>query len=393
MDKGWLIGTIVEMKDEQIKVHYLGWSDMYDIWFDKSSQHFAPLHTHTLRITRLTDPPPSSLNSSYSNSKAIVHHRDLIFLTETGIQKYDMENDTYSKIDTALYNSWYWSKYDRICYDTENKLIYLTNTHKSFLLKLDPSSGEVSKKVINLNYSIGRDHIPMIINHDKDDKNCLYCNNYEHLDVLHLFDTRHGYYNEDKQQYAQLQPLENKGKFVYVPHLKKVMLISSKICYEFHTNPNMENRYKAKFVASDIKPPPLSNHYSNWRVMNIYKSLIVIVNMEYKSNREFVFYDFISNKWYKSKRQSPIVHLGSAIIDGKDDHLYFMTFWKDPCLFKIHWMDIIPEDLCHSYKDTVHKKLIHGFVRKIEKRHKLYYNVPFYLKELILQYFPCFMYV
>ena len=36
--------------------------------------------------------------------------------------------------------------------------------------------------------------------------------------------------------------------------------------------------------------------------------------------------------------------------------------------------------------------LIHGFVKEIETRHVLYYNVPLYLKEMILKYFPCFLY-
>ena len=390
---GWLIGTIIDMKDAQTKVHYLGWTDEHDIWLDKNSRHLAPLNTHTLPITLLSKPPASRSNLSYINSKAIVHQRQWIFQAAHRIQRYDMENDTYSQMETTPYSDLGLSQYDRICYDTKNALIYITNSDRPFIIVLDPSSGQVSRKRAKIWKYIDSNHVPIMINQDKNDKCCLYSNNYKHLDVLHFFDGKHGYYNKDTLQYVQLQPLEHNGKFIHIPHLKKVILVNSEICYELHTNPNTGNKYKAKFVASNIKPPPLSNHYSNWRVINIYNSLIVIINMEKKSNREFVFYDFISDKWYKSKRKCPIVHPNSAIIDGKDDQLYFMTCFKAPCLFKVQWMDIIPRELRESYKDRNYKKLIHGFVRNIEKRHKLYYNVPFYLKEVILQYFPCFMHV
>ena len=53
----------------------------------------------------------------------------------------------------------------------------------------------------------------------------------------------------------------------------------------------------------------------------------------------------------------------------------------------------IPKELCNAYKVSKYKFLIHGFVKEIGQRHNLYYNVPFYLKEIILKYYPCFLYV
>ena len=143
---------------------------------------------------------------------AIVHQRQLVLLTGTDVCKYDIENDTYSKIDISRFNNdidMKWILHDRISYDRKNALLYITNYRKQHILVLDLSTGEVSKKITACSYSIGSDHLPMIINHDKYDKPCMYSNNYKHSDVLHFFGRRHGYYNEDKQQYVQLEALQN----------------------------------------------------------------------------------------------------------------------------------------------------------------------------------------
>ena len=68
-DEGWIIGTIIETKQNQIKINYLGYTNRWDMWFDKTSQHLAPLNTHTLPIHHLSPPP----KNRYSAARPIIH--------------------------------------------------------------------------------------------------------------------------------------------------------------------------------------------------------------------------------------------------------------------------------------------------------------------------------
>ena len=48
--KAWLLGIIVNVKNDNIKIHHFGWEDVYDIWLKTTSRCLAPLNTHTLPI-------------------------------------------------------------------------------------------------------------------------------------------------------------------------------------------------------------------------------------------------------------------------------------------------------------------------------------------------------
>ena len=83
-DKAWIIGIIIELKQQQIKINYFTWSDKYDMWFDKESQYLAPLNTHTIPIITLSTPPQYEIDSP---STCILHDNDLIICTQNGICK------------------------------------------------------------------------------------------------------------------------------------------------------------------------------------------------------------------------------------------------------------------------------------------------------------------
>ena len=55
-------------------------------------------------------------------------------------------------------------------------------------------------------------------------------------------------------------------------------------------------------------------------------------------------------------------------------------------------MDIVPSKLNELYKDDRYDKLIIGYVKNAEKNYDLSYSLPFSLHNLMLQYYPCFLY-
>eukprot|EP01084_Bolivina_argentea_P243607 408356_1 len=122
-DKSWVIAKIIELKPFQIKIQFYTWSNKWNMWFDKQSKHIAKLHTHTLPILRLTNPPKYTQNKPCT--KPILHKRNLILCASYGIFKYDLITDTYCKI------SEYKNKSGKISYDARNELIYITNGSSS----------------------------------------------------------------------------------------------------------------------------------------------------------------------------------------------------------------------------------------------------------------------
>ena len=82
------------------------------------------------------------------------------------------------------------------------------------------------------------------------------------------------------------------------------------------------------------------------------------------TERHMAFLDLNTNKWIEAKMQSPVIQPITQIIDGKDNYGYFIVYCGELCFFKIKWMDIIPKEICKSYKNKIYKDLIYGFVKE-----------------------------
>ena len=117
--------------------------------------------------------------------------------------------------------------------------------------------------------------------------------------------------------------------------------------------------------------------------------MLLIVNAD---TRQMVFYDFITAEWYECTKQCPMIPRFTHIIDGKDDYLYFLNYVGNTrAMFKIDLLDIIPNEICAAYKDTIYEKLIFGFVREAEKKLDRHYTIPVYINQWILSHYPMFL--
>ena len=388
-DKAWLIATIIDTNEKQIKIHYLGWSYYHDCWFPKNSQFLAPLNTHTLPIINLSSLPKFS--PVWLSEKLILHQRSIIFITESGIYEYDITHDEYHVL-TEQYPFEHWQTYALSSYDERNGLLYITNFASTSYYVFDLSNNQFHEKIIHL-YPVQTDgcfrHQAIVVHHEKDDDD-------KASDVLHLIADEghrphHTYYNEDREEiiYVETLPVSN-GRILGIPHQTRILYLHKQQCFELKTESTRE--YECKFVKSEIKiPEQLTCLGDKCFIMNIYDSLVAFIDITY-NQQKIIFLDLITNKWFESNVQCPIIYPHSRLIDGKDNFVYFMRPSPHSCMFKINWAHIIPKELCKHYQAIIYKNLIYGFIGNIEKRHNLYYNVPFYLKELILMYYPCFLY-
>ena len=46
----WYESVVLDVKDDQVLIHYEGWPNVWDEWIDKSSSRLAPYRTHSLRV-------------------------------------------------------------------------------------------------------------------------------------------------------------------------------------------------------------------------------------------------------------------------------------------------------------------------------------------------------
>eukprot|EP01084_Bolivina_argentea_P062787 114772_1 len=57
----WSVAQVIDIKDNQLKIHWYGWALKYDEWTNKHDQKLAPLQTHTLPMIPLLCSPKNAI--------------------------------------------------------------------------------------------------------------------------------------------------------------------------------------------------------------------------------------------------------------------------------------------------------------------------------------------
>ena len=175
----WSIGIVMEILDNQIKIHFLG-SDRDCRLFDKGSGDLAALHCHTTPITSLHPPPliPYSMHCGLP----VLHQRSgRIFLPSgNGVWQYDLRTNESTRV--------FYKSITTLALDEKNELLYVMNPFFSRLCVMNLKNDEFEV----LHYgSPGRfmdnNHWTFV----QDADSC--------RDVLHLVDSsHHHYFNPNK---------------------------------------------------------------------------------------------------------------------------------------------------------------------------------------------------
>ena len=358
-NNAWRIGAIIKEFHNAVLINKLSDPPSCNTWFNKQSADIAPLNSHTIPVIKI-----QLYYKLLSQWKCCIpSNKSIIMCTSNGIFKYDPKKDMF--FDVNLHIMDHCSDEIKLAYDQINSLLYIIDIkHQRFCILNMKTNTITPYCIYGLDLQIRKS---VFINHGT-------------RQILHLFtNDSHLYFDHDQQKFIEFQSVSD-GKFVYIPHQSRVLLFTETGC--------KESDGRTKFVKSKIKLPDhdKSCKFQCDYVDNIYGSLVVMFN--FKCNKMY-FLDIYTNKWFESDIQCPSVSTRTEIIDGKDDYLYFLSY---PAMFKISWKDMMPKTLFKFYREKICKYLIYGFVKNIEEEFVLCYNVPCYLKELILLYYPCFLY-
>ena len=124
------------------------------------------------------------------------------------------------------------------------------------------------------------------------------------------------------------------------------------------------------------------------RVMIIFNSLLFVALYN-----GYYIGDIRNGKWYKCEKLM-ITLKNTTIIDTKDNYIHFFGNGASPPFhLKIYLLDIIPNILIKEYQKNMYNPLIYGYIKNEIKNLNLLNKYPHQLTQIILSYFPVFMYV
>ena len=75
----WYESVVLDVKDNQVLIHYEGWPNVWDEWIDKSSSRLAPYRTHSLRVGMAQ----ARLLYTQQQQQAMHHQRQRQFLSRS----------------------------------------------------------------------------------------------------------------------------------------------------------------------------------------------------------------------------------------------------------------------------------------------------------------------
>ena len=98
--------------------------------------------------------------------------------------------------------------------------------------------------------------------------------------------------------------------------------------------------------------------------------------------------DLLNEKWYKSTYNIPFGNRGDGYLmkSKNSDDIHFLSTYYDKSHFKVNIHKLLSMEFINDRRDY-YNPLIIGYIKEQEKN-KLIRNVPFVLKQLILNYFP-----
>ena len=106
------------------------------------------------------------------------------------------------------------------------------------------------------------------------------------------------------------------------------------------------------------------------------------------------YYDMLNEIWYHEELALPIIDWEEVyVLDGHDNFLYLFKFRCERLFARIEWSEIMPCDLKQNGRSQFNSKLVFGYVREFQEENTISMcNIPCYLTNLVVDYFPSFLY-
>eukprot|EP01084_Bolivina_argentea_P253204 425260_1 len=369
------LAQIIKVKDTNIWINGYG-SDQISCCIDKDSNSLALLHTNIFSII--------PLQKSYRrlNGSPVICNCSILI----GKHKYNINSNDWSFTVSS----------NTISGHISDPAIYNKKTNEIYYIK---HNGEISVLKLNNNEFVENTNNPNI-NIEIEQKYCGYALENNKLYVTQFKNEQPNYiYNIERKEWIKIEkePIIRKNH-LYNKHVFKIIYIQSQkkfmaIIYAANQNPKMI-AYYCQYDKSIWNIDTKFKFDENLNdVINICDHLLLIrIN-----NVEIAFFDLFTSKIFKSTKTLPVItdpNDGNYMINSMDNFIHFLNGTNycpeaKKIHFKIHLTDIIPTELDKSYRYNKCNKLIFGFIKRIQQQYNLSMNIPYYLKRMINNYYPC----
>lgn len=308
---------------------------------------------------------------AYGCLRKVIANKCILYSSRCGYSKYDIHKNCHSDFLLPMYNI----PMDYIEYT--NKLVFVETNgllcdSGLYQISLNNNNVTSNNKIVKITNITG-------INHNA--RYLIVANGY------HIF-TKYEYIYYSLKKGNSLPFRCEIHNISYLKKQKKIICWNkNEILWEININP-IDWFPKPKMVKKKLKNTP------NWmtqsgRYITIYDNIILLLK-----DNNIALLDLTNYRWYNIDLLLPILNAYKSltIINGEDNYIYFLSNVLHPfSCFKINCLDIIPRTLTISHNKR-NKKIIFIIIDNIQRNNVLSYNVPIYLKELIVMFFPPFLY-
>ena len=97
------------------------------------------------------------------------------------------------------------------------------------------------------------------------------------------------------------------------------------------------------------------------------------------------------DQWFTTNFKMEYKYITGEYLIDQEYNLHLIGLYpEEPYHFKVSLYDVLPDEIISINKQE-YKLLIYGYVQNHQKEYKLSINIPWYLKEIILKYYPIFV--
>eukprot|EP01084_Bolivina_argentea_P253005 424876_1 len=397
---GWYIGTIIgEVDETEVIVKYN--DDPHDgrEVISKTSDRFAPLHSHTFNSRIVSRRSGDIYYESVTKNKYLISSNDQTIsnyrVGNGGITLYNINKD---KLIFIQYPRMLRLQFHATTLDTDNHILYLYGgIYNSFA-----SYNFITKKwKVNVNSSA------------QNRVNAKKYNTFELVGVSNVYipdpigqihivtEEDHIKFDKHKKEFIDL-PISFKikpSKLVYIRSMKSLFAfprtdsfyryMDSKIIYCQITSADQEEYDWQEYELEMPSPGSLYNIVTGIDGFDYIVFIFYIDESKRPHNFDVYCMDLQHKKMFKSDKSSP-----SNGYDTYNQYESWIVKLEENLVrcYGLEWSlkEVITDEMSHFFQEHLFDALIFGFVRKTENEYTFWYNMPFYASKLILSYYQCF---
>eukprot|EP01083_Nonionella_stella_P047407 126856_1 len=393
--ESWHICTIVDCKEDSVKIHYDGYDDQFEEWLPISSKRVAPFTTYTLNYTEFDGPPdlsayypaPLFYYDRYHNKSYIIvapSYKDKhIFAFDLAQHKF-IEYCAYPVDMTPLWHA--------AAIDVKSDKLYIMSGANCDFAVLDLLSKE---------WTLDDTLVPLLVA-------CRTVYIGGSFEEIHVFGDGNTITHFKYNKYDMLNPIEvlpgidgNKAltnsALIYVEAQTRLMMFGGwnglflePQCYDdiwvCDLKQYQHNDYEWR--PYPLKMPHKQKHFA---CVQAFDALVFVFYCRGDLDKSIWCLDLALNQWFKSQKLFPSNFGVAHAVKTKHNDVHFMCCnWSDaPYHIQLSLYDVVPLELDQLYHNK-YSRIVRGVIRGIQTHDSHKVIVPDSLIRIIVMFVPYF---